>query len=230
MSGIFEIAARISTPWALAAFAIAGIIWFLLKRQGKVPAIAWACIASIVLLGLVPIIVQVGSLAVYRVRVNVIRSQGTPVEDAKVWSSMGGEAKKVAGGWEFDIPSATRPADGKLTVWASLEADFLKGHQEVRLDSDHNPVVTIQLAIDQSASVRGMVSDRSRRAIAGALVSVAGYGSEAVVTQASGSFVLPAHAARDQNVLVHAEAKGYAAATEWHPAGDAPVTIVLDRR
>jgi hypothetical protein len=87
--------------------------------------------------------------AIYRVRVTVVGPQGTPVDDAKVWSSMGGEPKKVAGGWQFDIPAASRPANGKLTVWASLDAAFLKGSQEVQLDADHNPAVSIPLGTDQ---------------------------------------------------------------------------------
>jgi hypothetical protein len=35
--------------------------------------------------------------AIYRVRVTVLDPAQVPVEDAKVWSSMGGEPKKVAG-------------------------------------------------------------------------------------------------------------------------------------
>ena len=123
---------------------------------------------------------------------------------------MGGEPKKVARGWQFDIPAAARPADGKLTIWASLDAAYLKGSQEVRLAGDRNPGVTIRLDSDKTAAVRGLVTERSGRAIAGARVSVAGYESEAAVTQAGGNFVLPAHAAPTQNVLLHAEADGYA--------------------
>ena len=139
MPQLFKAAARISTPWALAAFAIAAIVFLLAKRRGKVPPTAWAGIVGIVLLGLVPIIAQLGSLAIYRVRVTVVGPQGTPVEDAKVWSSMGGEPKKVAGGWQFDIPAAARPADGKLTIWASVDAAYLKGSQELELAGDRNP-------------------------------------------------------------------------------------------
>src|ERR1035441_3121738 len=142
MPQLFEMAARISTPWALAAFATAAIVLLLAKRRGKVPPIAWGAIAAVVLLGLVPILVQVSGAAIYRVRVTVVGPEGTRVEEAKVWSSMGGEPKKVAGGWQFDIPAASRPADGKLTFWASLDAAYLKGSREVRLDDDRNPAVT----------------------------------------------------------------------------------------
>jgi Carboxypeptidase regulatory-like domain len=231
VSQIFQIAAHISTPWALAAFAIAAIVYLISKRRGKVPRIAWGAMAAIVLLGIVPIIIgQLGSSAIYRVRVNVIGPESTPVEDAKVWSSMGGEPKKVASGWEFDIPLESRPKDGKLTVWASLDTAYLKGSREMQLDHDHNPGVTIQLDSDKTATVRGIVIDRNGRAIAGTQVSVTGYEGESVVTQVDGNFVLPAHAARNQNVQLHAEAKGYKGANQYQPAGDKPATIVLDRK
>ena len=111
MARLFETAARISTPWALAAFAIAAIVFVLAKRRGKVPAIAWAGIGAIVLLGIVPILAQLRSAAIYHVRITVVGPDGTPVEDAKVWSAAGGEPKKVAGGWQFDIPAAAAPAE-----------------------------------------------------------------------------------------------------------------------
>jgi hypothetical protein len=143
---------------------------------------------------------------------------------------MGGEPKKVAGGWQFDIPANGRPADGKLTIWASQEAAYLKGTQDVQLAADRNPVVTVRLASDKTATVRGLIMDRRGRAVAGARVSVAGYESEAVVTQAGGNFVLPAHAAQGQKILLHADANGYAGVTLWHMAGDQPASIVLDRK
>jgi hypothetical protein len=234
ISQLFDAATRVSNLVALGAFGIAGIaaiFFFLVKfRGGKVPPVAWGAIVGIVLLGIIPIILNHSSLAIYRVRVTVVGPQGTPVDDAKVWSSMGGEPKKVAGGWQFDIPSGSRPADGKLTVWAALEAAYLKGSTDVQLQGDLNPAASIQLTSDQTASVRGLVTDRSGRSIAGARVSVAGYENEAILTQTGGNFVLPAHAARDQNVLLHAEAKGYIAATQWHPAGDHPAMIILDRK
>ena len=230
MSQIFQIAAHISTPWALAAFAIAAIVYLTFKRRGIIPPIVWGAIAAILLLGIVPIIAQLGSLAIYRVRVNVISPEGTPAEDAKVWSSLGGEPKKVAGGWEFDIPAAARPVGGKLTIWASLDTAYLKASREVQLDGDRNPAVTVQLDSDNTASVRGLVIDRNGRAIAGSRVSVVGYESESVLTQAGGNFVLPAHAALNQNVLLHAEAKRYVGATQYQQAGNKPATIVLDRK
>ena len=233
MSQLFEVAAHVSTPWTLAAFAMAAIVFLvthLVKRRGKIRSISWAAITAIVLLALVTIIALLSSLAIYRVRVTVVGPQGTPVEDAKVWSSLGGEAKKVAGGWQLDIPAAARSADRKMTIWASLDVAYLKGSQEVQLADDLNPAVTIRLISDKTATVRGLVIDRQGRAVADARVSVAGYESEGAITQAGGNFVLPAHAADGQNVLLHAEANGYAGVTQNHMAGDRPATIVLDRK
>jgi hypothetical protein len=231
VSKIFELAGNISTPWALAAFAIAAIVLLISKRRGRISPNAWIATVAIVLLGLGPIIIaRLGSSSIYRVRVSVIGPEGTPVEDAKVGSSMGGEPKKIATGWEFDIPSESRPKDGKLTVWASLDSAYLKASREVQLEGDRNLAVIIHLESDKSATVRGIVIDRSGRAIVGARVSVAGYGGESALTQADGNFVLAAHAARNQNVQLHAEAKGYVGANQYQPAGDKPATIVLDRK
>jgi hypothetical protein len=230
---LFAAATRVSSPWSLAAFGIAAIICvvYLLgkwKRSGKGSLIAGFAIVAIVVIALGSL--YLSKVDIYRVRITVIGPQGTPTEDAKVWSSIGGEPKKVAGGWQFDIPATSRPADGKLTVWASMDSAYLNGSADAQLFADYNPSVSIQVKADQTASVRGLVVDRSNRSIAGALVTVAGYGSEAVVTQEGGNFVLPAHASREQSVLLRVEAKGYVAATQWHPAGNDPATIVLDRK
>ena len=59
---------------------------------------------------------------------------------------------------------------------------------------------------------------------------MAGYEGETFVTQAGGNFVLPAHVARAQKVLLHAEGHGYAGVTQWHMAGEQPAVIVLDQK
>jgi hypothetical protein len=236
MEKIFGIAAGIGTAWSLAAFGIAAVCLVamtLCKWKGrKVPPIWWGVIVAVVLLGLVPIVAPllVGERAIHRVRVTVLGPNRMPVDDARVWSSMGGEAKKVAGGWQFDIPAATKPADGKLTVYASVANAFLSGRQELQLGRDLKPTVTVQLRKETGAQVRGIVADESGRGMAGALVSVAGYEKEAVKTTEGGNFTLPAHAADGQQVLLHAEKEGYQAVNHWHPAGDFPATITLKRK
>ncbi|HET9225897.1 MAG TPA: hypothetical protein VFR31_04480, partial [Thermoanaerobaculia bacterium] len=64
----------------------------------------------------------VESADVIRLRVLVLGPGESPVEDAKVWTSVGGELKQVAGGWELDIPLSKVPADGKITVHAAKES------------------------------------------------------------------------------------------------------------
>ncbi len=166
---------------------------------------------------------------IYRVRVTVVDSQGTPTEDAKVWSSFGGEPKRVAGGWQFDIPTISKPQDGKLNFFASKESAFLTGRTDLTLGNDYNPAVTVSLKRDDSAKVRGQVVDSKQHAIAAARVFVVGYEAEAVITKEGGNFELPSHAAMNQQVLLHAEKKGLKPAKLWHPAGDAPAVLVLER-
>lgn len=242
--GILKIAAGVTHPISLAAFALA-IILLVLRLTRRIPKPFWIVIVVLVVGPFViSAVVEVKKInaeternrttsegeAIYRLRVTVTDPERIPVEDAKVWSSMGGEPKKVAGGWQFDIPKASTPKDGKLTIYASLPNRFLKGSKELVLTDDYNPAVGIELAAESAASVRGIVTDARGRSISGARVSVVGYESEAVITQEGGSFVLPAHAAADQQVLLHAEKKGYTPTQQWHPAGDFPATLTLERR
>ena len=165
----------------------------------------------------------------YRVRVIVVDGHQTPVSDAKVWSSIGGEPMKVEGGWLFVIAKDTKPLDGKVTFYASKDAAFQKGQMPLQLGEDHNPSVTVPLQNDRAAKVIGIIEDDKQTAIAGASVSVIGYDSEAQVTKASGNFSLPAHATDGQQVHLHAEKAGYHAANSWCPSGDTPCTILLQR-
>lgn len=169
------------------------------------------------------------SEALYRVRVTVVNPQQVPVEDARVWSSFGGEPKKVAGGWQFDIPEAAKPKDSRLTFYASKESAFLTGKKEVFLDKDYNPSVTIELKKDTTSMVRGIVVDETGKALKGAQVSIVGYGDEMITTNESGQFALSAHASQGQQVMIHAQKDGYTPANQWHPAGDEPATVILEQ-
>jgi hypothetical protein len=170
-----------------------------------------------------------GNAGIYRLRVTVVRPNGVPSEDARVWSSFGGEPKKVAGGWQFDIPTASVPADGQVTLYAAEEASFLRGEAQVKLASDMTPAAVVTLVPEPPVTTRGIVIDGTGKAISDARVSIVGHGDEAVSTDATGGFALPSHAADGQQVLLHAEKEGYRAASQWHPAGSEPVTIVLDK-
>jgi hypothetical protein len=240
MQQLFSLASKVSTMWSLAAFAIAALVMF---ANAKKPAkqrsgVLWGVVLAIVTLGLVPIIgalyVQVEnrrteSTSLYRVRVIVLDLKHIPTNNARVWSSYGGEPKKIDAGWEFDIPAVSKPAGGSLVVYASRSEDFLSGESSLTLDQDFFPLVNLQIRHDTSAEIRGMIKDKAGRTLEGVRISVVGY-NEAVVTTADGQFVLPAHAANDQQVELHAEKRGYQAIDEWHFAGKDPVVIRLERR
>jgi hypothetical protein len=166
----------------------------------------------------------------YRVRITVINLQQTPIDDAKVISSLGGEALKAPGGYQFEIPRAKRPKDGKVIFFASRESAFLQGKGELVLSDDPSPAITIAMAKDNSAFVRGVVVNEVNRGVEGARVSVAGFESEAVTTGAGGGFVLPAHKALGQIVVLRVEKDGYKSVTQSHPAGDEPVIILIESK
>jgi hypothetical protein len=165
---------------------------------------------------------------VYRVRVTVIDQQQTPVDGAKVWSSIGGEALTVAGGAQFVIPASTVPQNRTVTIFARHDSTSTTGKIELLLNNDYNPATTIQLKI-VAAKVRGQIVDARGNAISGASVSVIGYGHEAVITSADGSFELDAHAPINQQVQLHVEKVRFKSVNQWHPAGESPATVILEQ-
>jgi Carboxypeptidase regulatory-like domain len=240
---IFELASKISNLWSLAAFAIAAILLLATKKSGRVSAASLAAIIAVVALGLVPIAgslyvqaskdyleAEKGSHSIYRVRVTVLNPEGTPVQDPKVWSSSGGEPKSVNGGWQFDIPAASKPADGRLHVYAKVENTGLVGQATIQLADDFNPTSTIALTRNESATIRGIVLDSAGHAVGSAHVSVVGYGLEETTTGSDGGFTLPAHVAPGQVVQLHAEKPGYSAVNQDHPTGGLPATLVLEAK
>ena len=110
-------------------------------------------------------------------------------------------------------------------MYADKAAAFLHGSKQLTLGADPNPSITVQLAADLASAVRGTAQDSTGHVIAGVRVSVAG--GNAVSTDADGNFRLPAHAAQGQKVLIHAEEPGYVPTSQYHPAGDDPVVLVL---
>ena len=217
--------------WGLCGIAIVSLLYLSLKQRGKVPPILWGIVAGIVLLALVPTwgriqLQREQQYVGYDLRVTVLDAQKIPVDDARVWASIDAIPKKVEGGWEFSIPSGSKPADGKLTIYA--QDSFSTGSTEVQLKEDYHPTAAIQLVTDETAHVRGMVQDSAGRAVSGALVSVVGYG-ETFTTKDDGSFVLAAHAAEGQQVQLHVEKQGYHPVNQWCPAGKTPATLVLER-
>ncbi|MBO0725458.1 MAG: carboxypeptidase regulatory-like domain-containing protein [Blastocatellia bacterium] len=173
--------------------------------------------------------------SIYRLRVTVVDQQGIAVENeeeaegVKVWSSLGGEPQRVKAGWQFEIPSAGKPKDGKLSIYASKKSAFLTGRTDLILADDFNPAITVNLKRDDSGRVRGQVIDAGKRGVAGVRVFVVGYESEAIITKEGGNFELPAHAAAGQTTLLAAEKNGYRPERQYYPAGDKPVELRLER-
>ena len=224
-----ELASHITHPGTIALFAaILAVFLFSLAIKKKQSRITWLLAAVVLLLGLAPLLssTYLQSRGLYIVRVFVLGLDKQPVDDALVSSSNGGEAKKIQGGWEFDIPPQSRPTDGKLKLFASEKNAFLAGNSTLILDKDYFPAVEIQLEQDTSAVVRGVVVDDRGRSVAGARVSIPGY-ADVAVTNEEGNFVLPAHAADGQMVQVRAQ-KDQLVGTLSVPAGK-PVELVAKR-
>jgi hypothetical protein len=187
-------------------------------------------IFSVIIVGALPFIGRAysESYGVYRIRVTVEDLQGMPINDAKVTSSIGGEPKVVEGGWEFDIPPATRPHDGKVRLYAAVRSAFLSGHTDAQLSGDYNLTAKIRLEHDRSAHVRGQVLDTRGFPVDGARVNVAGY-SDGTITDSSGQFDLAAHAADGEQVELRVVKNKLGSVSEWEQAGGQPVTIALGR-
>jgi hypothetical protein len=224
-----KIASHITHPVTIAAFALVfAASAFALALRAKKPRIAWVLAVGIIVLGLAPLAAStfLQSRGVYRVRVAVLGPDRSPIEDAHVSSSIGGEPKKVENGWEFDIPPQSRPADGKLKLCASVNYAFLAGRSTLILGEDYFPTAEIQLDRDTSAIIRGDVIDEHSRPVAGAHVWIPGYPDNAV-TDERGNFVLPAHAADGQVVRLRAQ-KDQLNADISTPAGK-PAELMLKR-
>jgi len=225
-----EIASHITHPIAAAGFAaVLAAYLFNIAIKKRRSLVIWFLAAVILLLGLAPLIAStyLESRGLYIVRVFVLGPDKQPVEDARVTSSSGGEPKKVSGGWEFDIPPQSRPANGEVTLFASVKNGFLAGRSTLVLYKDYFPTAEIQLARDTSSMVRGIVIDEHRRSVAGAHVSIPGY-PDIAVTDEMGNFLLPAHAADGQMVHLRAQ-KDQSTADLSVPAGSEPAELVLKR-
>ncbi len=224
-----EMASHITHPISIAAVAlIVAAYLFSLAIKKKQPLVTGSLVAVVLILGIAPLVssTYLQSRGLYIVRVFVLGIDKEPVDDARVTSSNGGEAKKIQGGWEFDIPPQSRPADGKLKLLASETSSFLAGSSTLVLDKDYFPAVEIQLEHDTSAMVRGDVIDDHGRSVAGARVSIPGY-PDVAVTDEMGNFILPAHAADGQIVQLRAQKDQLVAAMSV-PAGRT-VELVVKR-
>ena len=233
MSELIQGAAGVSGIWSLAAFAIAALMAYLLRQRGKVPAIAWAIVIIVALLGLVPVAgsmyVQVlRDQSVYQVSVNVVDSVNVPVPDVSVSDSLGDAASVKQQAWQFEIPKQRLPANGRVTIYASKPSAFMSGAADITLGEDLRPSVTIVMKPLPQVRVRGVVQDTSGRLLGGVRVSVDGHDDEAQVTEKDGRFDLPAHAAQGQQLLLSAAKASYQRLSQQEFAGDG-ITLTLVR-
>ena len=146
---------------------------------------------------------------IYNVRVIVMGTNGTPVSDAHVWCSLGGETKKIDGGWEIAIPRdpSAKKQEGK--IWAEAAAQGLRGESVLTLGEGPVRPITLELKRAGELFVRGTVYDPNGYAAGNAIVSVEGYGEEAKPTEVNGAFALPTHAEQGQPITLHAEKPPY---------------------
>jgi predicted RecA/RadA family phage recombinase len=221
----------VKTSLALAAFAIAATVAayksFLTKPTSATQKAFWAVAAAVCAIAIITILAEGrrGDV-IYRVRVTVVDAHNVPVDGAVVRVTAANEAKTAPdGSAELAIPRGSLPQDGGVTIYVDKEAAFLHGSKQLTLGGDPNPSITIAVVASETAEVSGAVQDDSGHAVAGARVTVPG--GEAVSTDADGNFKLPAHAARDQKVLIHAEKSGYTPTSQYHPAGDGRAVLVL---
>jgi hypothetical protein len=228
------VASHVTHPVSLLAVAVVLASFMLLRivlKKGR-SRLAWFLAVLILLFGLAPLLssTYLQSKGLYHVRVFVLGIDKQPIDDqsVSVTSSNGGEPKKVKGGWEFDIPPQSRPADAKLKLFASLKSAYLTGSSTLVLDKDYFPTIEIQLAQDTSATVRGIVIDEHRRSVSGSQVWILGY-SDIAVTDRMGNFVLAAHAADGQMVHLRAQ-KDQMTADVSAPTGNEPVELMLKRQ
>ncbi|MGH9823081.1 MAG: hypothetical protein ACREDR_07520, partial [Blastocatellia bacterium] len=159
------------------------------------------------------------SEAVYRVRVTVLGPRNNAVDNVEIVPAIGGELKKVLGGWELDIPTAVKPKNGALRIYASAQDGTLKGTGEVSLGSDYNPVAIIHLSHDTTARFCGKVVDDHSLPLLGARVYTSGNERESILTSGDGTFDLPAHAAQNEQVHYFVSKEGYTPTDDWVPAG-----------
>jgi hypothetical protein len=231
-----ETAGSISSSWSLAAFSIAAILALLYAQKSTSRGnrhLMVVGIVGIVILGLIPIITRAWSESahgVYRLRAIVLDQFGVPVDTAAVWSDVGGEWKRGDGAWEITIPRSTLPASRVVVVRAARRDAFETAVDSLLLGEDYNPKLTLRLTSDRSASIRGVVVDARDRGLAGVSVWVVGYGTEKAITDSIGNFVLMAHAADGQHVLLRAERGDLGSVESHHPAGSTPAKLTIAKQ
>jgi hypothetical protein len=164
----------------------------------------------------------------YTLLVTVSDPSGNPAPQAQVTASLPATYLRSASSWRIGITASVVPQDRKVVIHAEDASSFLTGEQVVSLGRAATLAAAIRLTARSDAAVTGIVVDGAQRAVSGARVSIVGQ-SEAALTDANGSFTLPAHAAPSQMVQLRVEKDGYKPMLQEHPAGGAAAIVVIER-
>ena len=157
------------------------IIWAAQTTKQKVlPALLLVAAVVLALLGWITVR-QPSEQPDYRGRVTVVSPDDNPVDDAHVRSNLGGEAKKVEGGWEIDLPSESAKGH-KLTAYAEVQNRGWSGNADLDFGDDHSPPLKVFLKETGELPVRGTVLDVTGRSVPNAQITVIGFGEEGVST------------------------------------------------
>lgn len=226
---IIDTLSRVNHPVSLAAVTV-GLLALLVYNRRKIPNWVLAIVALLIVAAdLTYIIVNPAPPRTFHVRLTVLNPQGHPVDDARVVTTAGSEPLKVPGGYQIEISADKKPSDGKVRFIATEPGTFYRGETAVVLGADNNPQAAINLLADtEKVMIKGIVEDGQRNGLQGVFVTVVG-STENITTREGGGFTLAAHAPIGQQVLVHAEKKGYKSVDQWAQAGDANTVLVLIR-
>lgn len=239
VKAFLEAASHVASDYALAAYSIAALLAIVLLGSktlsggGGGPS-RGAFIVSLLVVAAVGISPVAGRTYLDRfsstatIRITVIRENGAIVDAADVTSNVGGEVKRVNGGWEIDVPADSLPPSSDVIIRAEDKGTFSRGNAMVNTAGRRRLVaVTVTLAHDRSAHVRGIVVDARGTGVKGARVGVVGYDTETITTGDGGGFDLAAHAAPEERVLLHAQKEKYISVNENYPAGNVPARLTL---
>jgi hypothetical protein len=215
---------------------IALIVWLVqttTRRYLPVLLILFAAaMAGVGLSGVQPLHLAARSddATLYNVRVLVLDPSNTPTNNAHVWSTLGGEAKMVEGGWELAlVPPTTDDSERELKIFGQSDDPPSRGQARLMLGDNHSPSVTLQLERSGYLRVRGTVLNQQGSAVANAQVSVAGHEVEAVSTNAKGRFELPTHEEEGTSIQLHVERPPYAPVKAFHyKVGSGSVFLILN--
>lgn len=141
---------------------------------------------------------------IYSIRVQVLDPEGNPMSAATIRGDVQNEPQRTPDGWwEFEVPLAKVPYDGRITLWA--EADGWRGgSQTVLLGADPNPTVAISLLPPESR-LAGNVESTAGSGIEGATVTATDVAIVSTVTDLHGRFQLTLPVPRDTQVRIRAE-------------------------